>query len=213
MDSQVKATKADYTTKKVALEKKMNAVKLQLQKVQGHLDNSEHTILSHVLTLMGVFTAVTTIIMSVVITSSSWLNNGDGASAILAFAIPNAIAILAVIVLVSLMFVYQKSFTNNSKGRKGPIVFFLGLFIAILLLCITLAWAAISYVQPRKPTQIRYVISPAEYTIVEEIDDISGKTESFYQFVFDGVNYKFLYDEKYMHDKNLYFCPEHKVIE
>lgn len=47
-------------------------------RIEEELKNSEHNILTHVLTLLGVFSAIIVTIMSVVITSSSWLNSAGG---------------------------------------------------------------------------------------------------------------------------------------
>ena len=111
-------------TQRTDIDLKAQEEKAEIEKVSQQVDkkisDTEHNILSHVLTLMGVFSAVTTIIMSVVITSSSWLNNADAASAVVAFAIPNLVVLISVIVLMSLIYLYnnmdvifRKSSTEN----------------------------------------------------------------------------------------------------
>ena len=213
IEDRVKKTQLDYNTKKAQLEDKIESVNLDVKNFQTRVDDSEHTLLTHVLTLMGVFTAVITIIMSVVITSSSWLNGAGGASAILAFTIPNLVAILAVITLLALVFVYQKNFSPRQSNGKGVAWFFSALLAVILILSCVMGWVAISYTKPCKASQVHYIISPAEYSITEEINSQTNEKESYYEFVFEGINYKFLYDEKYMHDGNLFFCQEHQTLE
>lgn len=213
VDDQVQQTVLDYSAKKEELEKKVESVETEVRNFQKRVDNSEHTILAHVLTLMGVFTAVITIIMSIVITSGSWLNSADISSAIVAFTVPNLVTILAVIVLLTLIFVYQKSFSNDQNKSKGAIGIFVGLFVLIVILCGVMGWVAISCTQPSKATQVLHVISPSEYIVTEEIDCESGEIETYYEFVFEGIKYKFPYNEKYTHDGNLYFCEEHETLE
>ncbi len=75
------------------------------------LEEVEGKMLSHVLSLMGIFTAVTTIIMSAIITSSTWLNNATGASAIIAFSVPNLVTLIAVISLMLLIFFTIERYT------------------------------------------------------------------------------------------------------
>ena len=188
-------------------------VQKKLQKAEKKLDDSEHNMLTHVLTLMGVFTAVITIIMSVVITSSSWLNNADGASAFFALAVPNLVAIFAVIVLVGLVFIYQNGVLSKPGKSKVVIWFLSGITALVLILTCLMGWCAISYTQPCKASQVHYVISPSEYSIEQEINSETGKKETFCVFVFEGESFRFPYDNKYIHDGNLYFCKEHRTLE
>ena len=74
------------------------------KKVETVFDRIEPQLITTVLTLMGVFSAVITIIMSVVITSSSWLNNANGASAIIAFIVPNLVVVFSIVVLLEMVF-------------------------------------------------------------------------------------------------------------
>lgn len=78
----------------------------EIEKEKEDVAQLEHTTLAHVLSLMGIFSAVITIIMSVVLTATSWLNNADGASAIVGFAVPNLIALLSVLVLLSVVYIF-----------------------------------------------------------------------------------------------------------
>ena len=213
IDQKVQNTSKDYNKKKNELDNRMKTVNENLDSFKKQIETTEHKTLTHVLTLMGIFTAVIVIIMSLVISSSSWLNSAHDASAIIAFVIPNSVAILSVIILLSLVFIYQRSILNISHNSKGSIVFFSTMFIAVLLLCCIIASIAINYTEPQKAMQTRYVISSEEYNIVEEVDDKTGQKNSFCEFTFEGVDYKFIYNDKYLHDGNLYFCVEQKTLE
>lgn len=188
----------------------------QLISAKNELQDSEHNVLTHVLTLMGVFSAVITIVMSVVITSSSWLNNADGASAVLAFVIPNAVAILAVIVLMFLVFLYTNASTGSDTHpikSKVAINLFITLLVIVVVLTGSLIWTAVSYTQKCEPNHTHYIICSDEYTIVSRKIPNSNSEELYLQFTFEGKNYRFDFDERYIHNGNLYYCQEHNTIE
>lgn len=66
--------------------------------------------------VMGIFTSIIVVIMSLVITSSSWLNNAYGASAIIAFVIPSCVAVLAVCALTA----FLKLLIKDEMGKFIP---------------------------------------------------------------------------------------------
>ena len=132
MTNQLQDTIADYNNKKTEIDlqlkdssklvrtlgEEIQNFEIDVEDFQSRMDESEHTILTHVLTLMGIFSAVITIIMSIVVTSSSWLNNADASSAIVAFVIPNLVALLAVSSLVLLVFIYVQFSNKTPKVVK-----------------------------------------------------------------------------------------------
>ena len=202
--------------------------------VVEQMNDSEHTILTHVLTLMGIFSAIITIIMSVVVTSTSWLNNADGATAIFAFAIPNSVVLLSVIVLVFLIYLYNNMgeparkkeqvnrILNNGTlpGKNIPktsIVVISVILVIIITLSVVLAWLAATYTSPGRNPHMRYIITPSEYTVIKEGECEpncrSNDYQRYFNFDFEGINYRFLYDETYIHDGNLYYCSEHNQLE
>lgn len=74
------------------------------KQIEQATNNIQPKLISTVLTVMGVFSAIITTIISVVTTTSSWLNNADGASAIIAFIIPNLIVVFSVAILLGIVF-------------------------------------------------------------------------------------------------------------
>lgn len=82
--------------------------------------------------VMGVFTSIIVVIMSVVITSSSWLNNASGASAIIAFIIPSCVAVLAACAII----VFLNIIIQDKKHNYTPlcVVFGITLLIGIVTL-------------------------------------------------------------------------------
>ena len=220
VDNKLSATIADYTTKKKKIIK-------EIKIFEKRINNAEHDILSHVLSLMGVFTAIITIILSVIITSSSWINNADKSDAVIAFVIPNAIALCSVSLLLSLIFRHNRRRQIDTYGSKeGPqnkesaknaifisVVAFIMTAIIICAMCLYLAN------ESPKPHVI-YVLSPGEYSIAEEIvappgddDSADPEKEYYFEFTFEDKLYRFEYDEFYLHDGNLYFCEKHCTLE
>ena len=180
------------------------------------LHDTEGKVVSHVLTLMGVFTSVIAIILSVIITTSSWLNNASSSSAIIAFTIPNLVTLVAVISVVLLIYMYQKSMyppvlKEGDKPSKTPTIISVILLVVIFL--ITFFMAIMAYRTVRTEPHVRYVISCFEYVVNEEQDLSTLETHKYIEFVFEGKSYKYSYDESYFHDSNLYFCPFHNELE
>lgn len=236
---------AELTSAVERLEKRRGAIEAEFkQKVEDFdievgltiedMNESEHKILTHVLTLMGIFSAIITIIMSVVVTSTSWLNNADGATAIFAFAIPNLVVLLSVIVLVFLIYLYnnmgeparRKEQLNNilNKGNslrkprhKTSIVVISVILVIIIALSVILAWLAATYTSPGRNPHMRYIITPSEYTIDKEgeceANCCDNDHQRYFNFNFEGNNYRFLYDKALIHDGNLYYCSEHNQLE
>lgn len=188
----------------------------QLESAKNEIQNTEHNVLTHTLTLMGIFSAVITIVMSIAITSSSWLNNANGASAILAFVVPNAVTILAVVILLFLVFLYHNATTGIDthpiKCRTATAMF-LSMFAIVLLLVGSLIWISWSYTQKGKPEHIHHVIGSEDYSVSNQEVPDSNNEERYFQFFFDGKRYQFVHDEDFIHDGNLYYCQVHDTIE
>ena len=199
----------DYNKKKQELE---TTIEDTIEETQG----AEGKIVSHVLSLMGIFTAVIAIILSVVATSSTWLNNASGASAIIAFVIPNMVTLIAVISIILLVSMYQKTFyppvlPEGEKAKKAPTI--ITVILLAIILSITVFMCVLAYRTTRAEPHLRHVISEAEYVVEEKQDSNTNEVNKYIEFVFEGKSYKFAYDESYFHDSNLYYCPVHNTLE
>ena len=51
------------------------------------------------------------------------------------------------------------------------------------------------------------------YSIVTHKSEESDSCETKIEFEFDGKSFSILYDEKYFHDGNLYYCSDHNRLE
>lgn len=213
VDKQLASAKTEVDSQLVSAKTEVDS---QLESAKNEIQNTEHNVLTHTLTLMGIFSAVITIVMSVTITSSSWLNNANGASAILAFVVPNAVTILTVVILLFLVFLYHNATTGidthpiKSKTAKE---LFCSMLAMVILLTGALIWIAISYTQKCKPDHTHYIICSDDYSISSQKVHGSENGKRYLQFDFEGKNYCFEYDEDFIHDGNLYYCQVHDTIE
>ena len=195
--------------------------------VQDQIDNSEHTILSHVLTLMGIFSAIITIILSVIITSSSWINNADKADAVVAFVVPNAVALMAVSLLLSLIFLHNRRNRINTNPAKHSVldicksVVCYSIIIVVILATIisSISLSIKSDIDPN-PIHTLYILSSGEYRTQYEVitpgsadDSVEEQKQTYFEFTFEDKLYRFEYDESYLHDGSLYFCEKHETLE
>lgn len=183
-------------------------------KLKEKLETTEHDIITHVLTLLGVFSAIIITIMSVVITTNSWLNNAGKEGFMLALLVPNLIVIFSIVVLVSMVYAYHGMNYLDDKKRRGPVIFFLA-FISIIIVALGVMLGITIQKQNKvcEVAHIRYVISQSEYVITTETVPGIEDTKLYYKFNFDGQNLVFDYNKNLVHDGNLYFCPEHGTLE
>lgn len=197
-------------------------IKEEIKSATGQI---EPQLITTILTLMGVFSAVITIIMSVVITSSSWLNNADGASAVIAFIIPNLVVIFSIVILLGMVFSRRDSkvvvisentwdLTNLSnkalkKARATQKI------TALMIAIFTIAIVAFSLYEIRVNAEphVRYILSQGMYECVEIQVDESETPVRYIEFQFNEKIYTFPYDEGYFHDGKLHFCEEHESLE
>lgn len=233
LEKAYKALVKDYDDKKTKLESHIEEIENTTQKTLDEqtkvikttsaetleeMHSTEGKIVSHVLTLMGVFSAVITIILSIVVTSSSWLNNATNSSAIVAFIIPNLVTLFAVIAVVLLVYMYHKAFyppvlKQNQSPSKAPTIISSILLVTILLITVIVSLLAYRYADVDNKPHLRYVIHDTDYKVIEVTDPEMDKTHTYFEFTLDGINYQFAYDEKYLHQSDIYFCLEHNTLE
>lgn len=200
-------------------EKKIHA------EMEGTKNRIEPQLIATVLTLMGVFSAIITIIMSVVVTSSSWLNNANGASAVIAFIVPNAVAVFSIIVLLLLVssrkemdvvVVSEKNWecpnlTNKvlKTARRKEMT----TIAIIVIFTIGILIFSIFEIKSNDVPHIKYVLSQGMYNCKDLSHNVNEDPVTVIEFELDGKLYIIPYDKKYFHDGKLYFCVEHQMLE
>lgn len=127
----------------------LDKVKNDFVTAKKELDTEEHRILTHVLTLLGVFTAIITIILTAVSASTSWLNKSDSADFVLAVLVPAIIVIITMVVMFCLLYLmifkkYNKPiFKEELEGKKCKSKDIKGIWSVILLVLISIALLSI----------------------------------------------------------------------
>ena len=197
------------------VDKEKKEVLAVVEKEKEEINKVEHTTLTHVLSLMGIFSAIITIIMSVVLTSTSWLNNSEGPSALLAFLIPNLVSLFAVVVLLSFIYLYTHSNASNDpsiNNKPNRVVVSYVAISVVLLIAVLLTTIILANIFKTNKPHYQYIISSSEYKVVEKHIE-GGERVQYFVFELDKIKYEFKYDEAYLHGENLYFCPEHDTLE
>lgn len=154
-----------------------------------------------VLTLMGVFATIITVILSVVSTATSWLNNADGASAIIAFIVPTLVTVTTVVILLGIVL-------DENKTAKICMI-----IAAAILFLLAVHHIATNVCQYKGTTHTRYVISSDMYQIVPGEDSADAENRKVF-VTFENVPYEFDWKDEYFHENdNLYFCEQHRILE
>ena len=194
-------------------------------KVDQAVKNIEPQLMSTILTVMGVFTAIISIVMSVIVTSSSWLNNANGASAIIAFIVPSLVAVTSMSVLLFIVFSRKKENIIVILGRdwdapnivtksvKRSKIYAWISVVALILCLIGVLFISAKEAKNSVEPHVRYIIKEEMYKIVTDESEESDKFEIKIEFDFDGENLSIPYDEKYIHDGVLHYCSEHNQLE
>ena len=218
IETQLKLSQQEINTKveesqailKQEVDNTVTQVQDKVKEAENKLDVSEHNILTHVLTLLGVFSAIIITIMSVVITSSSWLNNADSYEAIIAFVAPTLVIIFAVTVLLSLVYFFHERNNYKDKDQRKGVYPFFG-FVALIIIVIVLIVGWLAYLQAIscKATHTRYVIEREAYEVFQDKENES----TYLKFIYEEKEYVFPYEEKILHDEKLYFCIQHQELE
>lgn len=154
-----------------------------------------------VLTLMGVFATIITVILSVVSSATSWLNNADGASAVVAFVVPTLVTVTTVVILLGIVL-------DENKTAKICMI-----IAAAILFLLAVHHIATNVCQYKGTTHTRYVISSDMYQIVPGEDSADAENRKVF-VTFENVPYEFDWKDEYFHENdNLYFCEQHRILE
>lgn len=143
---------------------------------------------------IAVFTAIIAIIVSVVVTSSSWLNNASSKQAIVAFVV-----VLSIVILLSLVSIMHPV----DKGRK---IFSYCVFIFVFGVLMHFGIKKI-------PELIENPIVCHEIIEISEYDVFSENNDKYYKFKINDVIYIIEYDGHYEKNEVLYFCTIHNSLE
>lgn len=92
----------------------------------------------------------------------------------------------------------------DNKSKKSTISFIISLLVFIVL-CVTFLFSYY-FTSTTHKNEPKIII---EHYEVIKVDDIPTEIH----YVYKGTPYSIAYDERLLHDGNLYFCEEHKTLE
>ena len=196
-------------------------------KAKEELKDEEHRILTHVLTLLGVFTALITIILSTVSATTSWLNKSDSADFSYAILVPATIIIISMVAMFALLYLMifkkysnenkQETKENGDKGSEKKRFFFrfkkidfkaFWSVIFLMIICIVLLGITIKNLcldnSNRKYDNHR-ICAITDY-------NIDYKENKIY-YIFNDLELSMDYNFDLIHEDGLHYCAEHKVFE
>lgn len=165
------------------------------------LEESERKVVSHSTNFMSLLAAIIAIVVSSITTASTWLNNTNKDGLAIAIIAPAFVIIIAILVLLS--------FCSLIYNKELWIKVFSGVILTIGIAVIILY--SINEL-PKLMEETKYANVSHTLIILDE-NEYDVIDEQYFSFKYEGIIYKFDYDESYIHDDNLYFCIEHKTLE
>lgn len=178
-----------------------------LEDKQNELNETESKILTHVLTLLGVFTTIITIIITTISTTASWLNNSNNSSFMIALLLPASIILLSTFLLlfmIKLLFLYKRNIskeeTNKFLCRKNVILILI--FVGIMVLFGSSIVIAIS--KDKEPKH-------SEPIIIE--DYVINQEENKLIYTYNEVEFTIKLNYDLIHEDGLHYCTIHNKFE
>lgn len=200
IEAEKKQTQIQEQSKELSekVEEEKNKI-INLQKeTEQKLKDIEHTTNNNILTFIGIFSSIITIITASISTTNSWLNNSNG-SFILALFAPATIIVVAILVL----FLLTKYVISDKKPKKGYII--ASSIICGVLFAITVILAiTINPKEKEKNCEDTYIIIP-----IKAIDNENNKVI----YIYNGVEFTMECDYNLLHDDGLHYCTIHNKFE
>lgn len=160
------------------------------------ISTTSEQIMPNIISLLGVFSSIIVVILSLITTSSTWLSNANDISVLIAFVVPAGIITLAVCALTALIRSLLDSQTNGNKAQsKDTKPWWVklwsaitqmfkkwGLWLFIVIVTSLIICGTISYCQDTSDDQIHYIVKCLPSTEPQEdsndaVDSTSEKSE------------------------------------
>lgn len=165
----------------------------RLSKKVNDIDNASDKIMPNIITLLGVFSSIIVVILTLITTSSTWLSNANEASVLIAFVIPSAIATLTVCALTAFIrpIIDNVSETGeNLSQEKASLGYRLwpaarrifrrwGLWFSVAVIAVLVVFGTMWFCQTEENNQTHYIVKclPISETI-DHPDDITAQSTS-----------------------------------
>lgn len=165
------------------LQEQLLQMQTAFNNLENKIDNTKATsdsMMPNIVTLLGVFSSIIVVILSLITTSSTWLSNANEASILEAFIVPTGIIILAVCALTafvrSLLEGQSQSFGTQAKSQKELIMRTLSkwsLWLVISIVTSVVVCITIMFCQDKSSNQTHYL---TKYLPISELFD-NGEDE------------------------------------
>lgn len=208
-------------------EKTLNDIKIakdDLDTAKDDLKDEEHRILTHVLALLGFFTALVTIILSTVSATTSWLNKSDSADFGFAILVPSAIIIISMIAMFTLLYllIFRKYDAKNEQDenesksenvvRKKDFRVHISILILAIICFVLLSFMIINSCLNKEKKEP--ISEEKEEHIILHITDYRLDLEANkIIYTFDGNELSMECNMDLVHSDGLHYCVEHKTFE
>lgn len=192
---------SEFDKKIGELTEKVESQEGELKKdAEDQISAAEKKVFNNSMTYMSILAALIAIIVSVISTSSSWLNNANNSSVIVAFVTPTLVLLFAITFLLS----FSGYLFANEKGKKKIFLgLFVGVAVCIVLFSLILFTKVYSKSNEENEKHTYYIIDSNDYQI----------NDNMIEFSFEGMVYSFTYDETLLHNGKLKYCIEHNKLE
>ena len=157
-------------------------------------------IMPNIISLLGVFSSIIVVILSLITTSSSWLSNANEISVLIAFVVPAGIITLAVCALTALIRSLLDSQARGNKAqsadvrpcwvklRSATMQMFQkwGLWLFIVIVTSLIIFGTMKYCQETRDNQIHYIVKcvPSTEANDDSNDEVHSTSEASEQELF-----------------------------
>lgn len=188
----------EWDAQKIEINKTIATSNDELEKKADELeDKIEKNAYTRLFSLMGVFTTIITIILSLVATTSTWLNNANGCQAIIAFTIPSAVIVTSLMILLGIVM------PKNMEAAKGKLVATIVLSAFLVITVVYAFWNEFN-------THTQFIITPDCYEIVKT----SNSQKEVIKFEINGSTITNTYNKGLIHEhNNIHYCIKHEELE
>lgn len=225
-------------------EKKSQGIKNaidSLSKKVNDIDNTSDKIMPNIITLLGVFSSVIVVILTLITTSSTWLSNANEASVLIAFVIPSAIATLTVCALTAFIRPLIDSVPETTMGQsQGKVAWWLdmcttakrtiqrwGLWFSVAVIALLVVFGTMWFCKMEENNKTHYIVKclPMSETVDPSngvtVQPTSGTSSPELFIIYDvTLPTREIYHEKILcsecdkhEDGYVYYCLLHKRFE
>ena len=101
----------------------------------------------------------------------------------------------------------------QKRENRKRMAIFIGVIILVAASITVLTYSALKYIMPSENSHQRYIIKQSQYSVTDGYDYEANCKRQYFEFNNEGKNHQFAFNEKFIHDGNLYYCDDHNRLE